>query len=69
MVRGLETSLEAASGTVVVRAPLPGSRTTVGAGPTTEVLAHGLGRPDGPPQRLGARFTLAHDAESTSTTG
>ena len=67
MLRGLETSLDAVSGTVEVRAPLPGTRSTLWTALTTEVLAHWLGRPDGSPQRMGARFTLAHDARTTST--
>ena len=66
-MRGLETSLDAVSGTVSVRAPLPATRTTVWGALTTELLGCWLGRPDGPPQRMGARFTLAHDAETTST--
>ena len=65
-MRGLETSLDGVSGTVGVRAPLPATRAAVWGALTTEVLAHWLGRPTGPPQRMGARFTLAHDAETTS---
>ena len=67
MSHDLETALDPVAGTVLVRAPLAGDRAAVWRALTTAQLQHWLGRPAGLPLRLGTRFTLLHDAATTST--
>lgn len=66
MTPDLETELDAVAGTVLVRAPLTAGRAAVWRALTTEQLGGWLGRPTGVPERMGARFALAHDEDTTS---
>ena len=67
MSHDLETALDPVAGTLLVRAPLAGDRAAVWRALTTAQLGHWLGRPAGLPLRMGARFTLLHDATTTSS--
>ena len=62
-----ETSFDLVSGAVVVRTDLGVHRDRVWEALTTQELVSWLGRPDGLPQRMGARFRLAHDPDTVST--
>ena len=66
MSQDLETALDPVAGTVLVRGSLPGDRTALWGALTTEQLGRWLGRPEGLPLRMGARFRLLHDATTTS---
>lgn len=66
-MRPTETSFDLVSGTAVVRTDLRVDRNRVWEALTTQGLAGWLGRPDGLPQRMGARFRLAHDPDTVST--